>query len=116
MDHGATRSSPATGRKARFPTEVLSLQPGDAVFFDALLMHASPGNFSPRRRMAFASCFTRADNVQFRNPYLPCEDVDEVPYSELLERGLVTQAEGASSAVMLDANEGRERAAKRDGE
>ena len=43
---------------------------------------------------------------------LPCEEVDEVADSELLARGLISQAQGAPSAAMLDAEEGRSRAAK----
>ena len=50
--------------RARYTEVQLSLAPGDVVFFDSLLLHNSPGNFSPRRRMSFASAFTRSDNEQ----------------------------------------------------
>ena len=99
--------------KDRFPEISLQLDPGDAVFFDALLMHTSPGNFSPRRRMAFASAFTRADNTQFKHAYIPCWRVDEVADTELLSRGLAF--DDAATKVMLGAAEGKQAAAKRPG-
>mmetsp|Transcript_32379 Transcript_32379/g.64584 ORF Transcript_32379/g.64584 Transcript_32379/m.64584 type:complete len:155 (-) Transcript_32379:120-584(-) len=100
---------------ARFKTVTLELQPGDVVFFDALLMHQSPGNFSPRRRMAFASAYTRKDNVQFKQneAYIPCWEAEEVDDSLLLQRGLAFDT--AEVMVMLDGQRGKAAAAKREG-
>ena len=52
--------------RERYAELRLNLAPGDVVFFDALLLHTSPGNFSPRRRAALGFAFTRSDNEQFR--------------------------------------------------
>ena len=63
--------------------------------------------------MAFASCYTRIDNEQFRREgiqYVPCYKVDEVEDSRLLELGL--SIEDAGSKVMLDAARGKKSAAK----
>jgi len=97
--------------KARYEELVLELDPGDCVFFDALLLHTSKGNFSPSRRMAFASVFTRADNIQWKKPYIPCWKVDEVSDGLLLEKGVAI--ESAVQKVMLGSEEGKAAGAKR---
>jgi hypothetical protein len=63
--------------------------------------------------MAFASAFTRADNVQFKNAYIPCWEVDEVDDAALLERGL--SFDTAETMVLLDSTRGKAAGAKRDG-
>eukprot|EP00316_Scyphosphaera_apsteinii_P002110 CAMPEP_0119331772 /NCGR_PEP_ID=MMETSP1333-20130426/81358_1 /TAXON_ID=418940 /ORGANISM="Scyphosphaera apsteinii, Strain RCC1455" /LENGTH=287 /DNA_ID=CAMNT_0007341451 /DNA_START=200 /DNA_END=1063 /DNA_ORIENTATION=- len=99
--------------RARYAELQLELAPGDAVFFDSLLLHTSPGNFSPLRRMAFASAFTVVDNEQFRRTgiqYIPCWKVDEVDDALLIANGL--SIEDAASKVMLGAQVGKAAAAK----
>ena len=52
----------------RFEEVYFVAEPGDALFFHALTLHSSRGNFSSERRLAFASCFTRDNNVQWKDP------------------------------------------------
>eukprot|EP01043_Picozoa_sp_COSAG02_P024597 COSAG02_NODE_1350_length_13120_cov_4.275555_7_plen_166_part_00 len=52
----------------RFEEVYFVAEPGDALFFSALTLHSSRGNFSSERRLAFASCFTRENNVQWKDP------------------------------------------------
>merc|ERR1712039_703227 len=90
-------------------SEVLQceLDPGDVVFFSALTLHASPGNTSGKRRMAFAAAFTRADNVQYRDDfagYIPCFQVDEVPDEELLQRD---HSHAPDERIFLDSGRGK---------
>ena len=99
--------------RERYAELQLNLAPGDVVFFDALLLHTSPGNFSPRRRAALGFAFTRSDNEQFRKEgvqYIPCWPVHEVDDSELLKTGV--SVEGAEEKVMLGSARGRAAAAK----
>ena len=84
---------------------------GDACFFHALTLHSSEGNFSDDRRLAFASAFTRADNVQFRDAYIPCFPVDEVDDGALLRAGGVVVV-SAEDKVMLGSDEGVKAARK----
>ena len=89
----------------------------DAVFFSCLTLHASPGNFSNERRLAFASCFTAATNVQYKDAYIPCVDCELVLDTALLQS---KRPDGgptltcASDKVMLKPDEGVERARKAD--
>ena len=55
----------------RFEEVYFVAEPGDALFFHALTLHSSRGNFSSERRLAFASCFTRENNVQWKDPCAP---------------------------------------------
>merc|ERR1719265_222182 len=57
---------------SRYEVVHCEMEAGDAVFFHALTLHASEGNHSDHRRLALASCFTREDNVQWKDAYLPC--------------------------------------------
>ena len=86
---------------------------GDCCFFHALTLHSSEGNFSSKRRLAFASAFTRADNVQFRDAYIPCFPAEVVDDGALLRAGGAVLG-SASDRVMLDGDKGA--AAARKGE
>ena len=86
------------------------MQPGDCCFFSCLTLHSSQGNFSDNRRLAFASCFTREDNVQYKDAYIPCFPVEPVPDSRLLETGL--RVTGAEDKVLLGAEVGVDAARK----
>lgn len=46
----------------RLPIVPAELEPGDAVFFHANVLHRSAQNRSPHRRWTFLCCYNRADN------------------------------------------------------
>jgi ectoine hydroxylase-related dioxygenase (phytanoyl-CoA dioxygenase family) len=96
--------------KERFEEVECRLKAGDAVFFSGNTLHGSEGNYSPKRRIALASCFTRADNVQFKNPYLECTELEEVEDGALVENGLVI--DDSKSKGMLSPSEGKASASK----
>eukprot|EP00039_Didymoeca_costata_P025307 m.12905 g.12905 ORF g.12905 m.12905 type:complete len:313 (-) comp4753_c0_seq1:111-1049(-) len=103
--------------RQRYEEHTVDLNPGDAVFFSALTLHASPGNHSPNRRMAFASCFTREDNIQYKDPYIPCFECPVVEDDMILGS---RNADGSPKLTddadkqMLHPDEGVERARKDD--
>lgn len=101
--------------KERYEEVCVDLEPGDCVFFSCLAMHASMGNYSTRRRMAMASCYTLESNQQLKNPYIPCYGVEIVDDESLLASqddngnpSLTT----AVDKVMLSPEEGRAKARK----
>jgi len=98
--------------RKRYEEVFCEMSPGDCCFFGGLTLHSSQGNFSDDRRMAFASAYTRADNLQFRDAYIPCFAADVVEDSALLERGL--EVTSGTDKVMLDATVGKEAARKDD--
>ena len=113
LDEGRPAGRRLALARERYAELQLNLAPGDVVFFDALLLHTSPGNFSPRRRAALGFAFTRSDNEQFRKEgvqYIPCWPFHEVDDSELLKTGV--SVEGAEEKVMLGSARGRAAAAK----
>ena len=60
-----------------------------ALFFHALTLHSSRGNFSDERRLAFASCYTREDNIQFKDAYIPCFPCPVLPDDAIIADGKV---------------------------
>lgn len=98
--------------KQRYEEVFCEMAPGDLCFFSALTLHSSQGNFSDNRRLAFASCFTRADNVQFRDAYIPCFPVDVVEDSALLSCGL--KVTSSSDKVMMAGGDVGKAAARKD--
>lgn len=86
------------------------LESGDVVFFHSLCVHGSQGNLSDKRRLAFASAFTRADNIQWRDAYIPCFRIDEVDDDALLKTGIALTS--WEDKVMLDSERGRTAAEK----
>ena len=102
----------------RFDEVYCEMEAGDVCFFHALALHSSEGNFSKQRRLAFASAFTRADNVQFKDAYIPCFPADAVPDAALLNQSLAAPGGAllgdAGDRVMLGADIGK--AAARKGE
>jgi len=104
--------------KAKMDEVTCDLEAGDAVFFSCLTLHASPGNFSDKRRLAFASAWTRSDNVQYKDAYIPCVECEVVPDEALmasqdLDTGLPTLTDSADKQ-MLNPDLGVEKARKDD--
>ena len=97
----------------RYEEVQCELAPGDAVFFSALTLHSSQGNHSDKRRLALASCFTLADNVQFRDAYIPCVACDEVDDTALLRDGL--KLTSSEDKQMLSPDVGKDAARKDEG-
>eukprot|EP00746_Dinoflagellata_sp_MGD_P122915 gnl/MRDRNA2_/MRDRNA2_57676_c0_seq1.p1 gnl/MRDRNA2_/MRDRNA2_57676_c0~~gnl/MRDRNA2_/MRDRNA2_57676_c0_seq1.p1 ORF type:complete len:333 (+),score=65.07 gnl/MRDRNA2_/MRDRNA2_57676_c0_seq1:77-1075(+) len=89
------------------------LNSGDVVFFHSLTIHGSTGNVSDTRRLAFASAFTRVDNIQWRDAYIPCFRVDEVDDDALLKGGVAMSS--LEDKVMLDSERGRKAGEKGEG-
>ena len=52
----------------------------------ALTLHSSRGNFSKDRRLVFASCYTRDNNVQWKDPYIPCLPCPVVDDDKIVSR------------------------------
>ena len=97
----------------RFEEVYFEAEPGDALFFHALTLHSSRGNFSQDRRLVFASCYTRADNVQYKDPYIPCMPCPVVEDDALYGDGQV-HLTSEEDKVMLGADVGAEAARKDD--
>ena len=88
-------------------------EPGDLLLFHALTLHSSRGNFSVERRLVFASCYTRDDNVQWKDPYIPCMPCEPVDDGELVGDGSgVPVLTSAEDKVMLGADVGAAAARK----
>merc|ERR1712013_810692 len=109
MGQGADEERVELARQ-RYEEVYCEMDAGDAVFFDALTLHSSEGNHSDERRLAFASAFTRADNVQIRDAYIPCFAFETVDDSELLRVGVAYSS--AEDKVMLRADVGSAAARK----
>jgi len=94
----------------------VDLEPGDCVFFSALVLHSSQGNLSKLRRLALASCYTLESNQQFKDAYVPCFPCEVVSDSMLLETadGLKPRMTTAEEKVMLNPKLGIEKARKAD--
>ena len=91
------------------------MEPGDAVFIHGTTLHRSEGNFSGRRRLAFAAHFTREHNTQFVDPFstglnLTTSAVQSVPHETLLAQGLVLDS--PEEMGLLDPVEGAKKTAK----
>ena len=95
----------------RFKEVYCEMAAGDVCFFHALTLHSSEGNFSKSRRLAFASTFTRADNVQFKDAYIPCYAADVVDDGALLAAGGAVIGD-EQDRVMLGADIGKKAARK----
>lgn len=103
--------------KERYEEVSVDLEPGDCVFFSALTLHASQGNFSKQRRLAMASCYTLKSNQQYKNPYIPCFDVDVVDDSCLhaaQDEAGNPRLTTAEEKLMLNPEEGKKKARKED--
>jgi len=94
----------------------VDLEAGDAIFFHCLTMHSSSGNDSSHRRLALASCYTRADNVQWKDAYIPCYPVSIVSDRALMESADRDTGEptltSAEEKCMMSPDVGVERARK----
>ena len=92
----------------RFEEVYFVAEPGDALFFHALLCvsaaasfassfgakssgctDSSRGNFSDERRLAFASCYTRENNIQYKDAYIPCFPCPVLPDDAIIADGKV---------------------------
>ena len=97
----------------RFEEVYFVAEPGDALFFHALTLHSSRGNFSQDRRLAFASAFTRENNVQWKDPYIPCFPFETLEDDAIIGDGTV-RLTSEEDKVMLGADVGAEAARKDD--
>eukprot|EP00041_Stephanoeca_diplocostata_P022224 m.527730 g.527730 ORF g.527730 m.527730 type:complete len:116 (-) comp22013_c0_seq15:1409-1756(-) len=83
-----------------------------------LAVTPSPGNLSNNRRLALASCFTLANNAQFKDPYIPCAEVNVVDDACLSASVDPSTGEptltSAEDKKMLNPDVGREKARKDD--
>eukprot|EP00051_Salpingoeca_urceolata_P019242 m.278489 g.278489 ORF g.278489 m.278489 type:complete len:214 (+) comp19382_c0_seq13:591-1232(+) len=97
--------------KQRYEEVICELHPGDCLFFHSNLLHASPGNYSEHRRMALGSSFTRDDNVQLKDAYIPCHPVRPLKSNgQLVADGVVLDS--ASDKQLLDPTLGVKKARK----
>jgi len=70
------------------PPVFVELEPGDAIFFHANLLHSSSRNDSDHRRWALAVAFNRASNNPVKEHHHPrYTKLDKVPNSSLLTCG-----------------------------
>eukprot|EP00928_Gymnodinium_smaydae_P063694 TRINITY_DN47197_c0_g1_i1.p1 TRINITY_DN47197_c0_g1~~TRINITY_DN47197_c0_g1_i1.p1 ORF type:complete len:319 (-),score=40.63 TRINITY_DN47197_c0_g1_i1:169-1098(-) len=103
--------------KDRYEEVCVDLEPGDCVIFSALTMHASQGNFSKHRRLAMASCYTLKSNQQYKDPYIPCFELEVVDDDRILESQTACGRPRLTSAAdkrMLSPQLGVEKARKAD--
>ena len=77
----------------RFELVECVMEPGDALFFHANLLHASGANNSERSRNVLLCCYNRQDNVAFApnptNANIPIDKLDDSDFADYMARPLV---------------------------
>jgi hypothetical protein len=83
----------------------VEMEPGDAVFFDANLLHRSDQNHSDRPRWSMICCYNAARNDPYKDShhprYTPLHKVDD---AMILEVGAKDFGGGTSDVAWLDPN------------
>jgi hypothetical protein len=87
----------------RFPALHVEMQPGDALFFHANLLHRSDRNRSERPRWSMICCYNAARNDPYKESHHPrYTPLSKVPDSAIKEAGLKRFADSGSDVAWLD--------------
>lgn len=81
----------------------VEMEPGDAVFFDANLLHRSDQNKSENPRWSMICCYNAARNNPYRESHHPCyTPLKVVPDSAIVDIGVKRFADSGNVAWLED--------------
>jgi len=87
----------------RLPLVYLEMDPGDAVFFHANLLHRSDQNRSDHPRWSMICCYNAARNDPYKEAHHPrYTPLSKVSDAAILEAGLRRFSDAASNVAWLD--------------
>jgi ectoine hydroxylase len=90
----------------RLPLEYVEMEPGDALFFHANLLHRSDQNRSDNPRWSMICCYNAARNDPYKEAHHPrYTPLSKVPDSAIKEAGLKRFGDSQSDVAWLDENE-----------
>ncbi len=89
--------------KKRLPLDYVEMDPGDALFFHANLLHRSDRNRSDKPRWAMICCYNAARNDPYKDSHHPrYTPLEKVADSAILEAGVKRFGDDASDVAWLD--------------
>ncbi len=89
----------------RLPLVYVEMEPGDALFFDANLLHRSDQNRSDNPRWSMICCYNAARNDPYKESHHPrYTPLSVVPDSAIREAGVRRFGDSASNVAWLDPN------------
>ncbi len=89
----------------RFPAVHVEMEPGDALFFHANLLHRSDRNASDRPRWSMICCYNAARNDPYMESHHPrYTPLKKVPDSAIREAGLKRFADSQADVAWLNAD------------
>lgn len=90
----------------RLPLEYVEMEPGDALFFHANLLHRSDQNRSENPRWSMICCYNAARNDPYKEAHHPrYTPLSKVPDSAIKEAGLKRFGDSQSDVAWLDEKE-----------
>jgi len=90
-------------RPEQFPLEYVEMEPGDALFFHANLLHRSDQNTSDDPRWSMICCYNAARNDPYKDSHHPrYTPLKVVPDAAILEVGVKRFADGGDVAWLED--------------
>ena len=93
-------------RKRRLELVYVEMEPGDALFFHANLLHRSDQNKSDKPRWAMICCYNAARNNPYKEHHHPrYTPLNKVPDSAILEAGLRRFSDSASDVAWMNTQE-----------
>ncbi len=111
IDHVLTGEQAGADRErvdailTRLPLVHVEMEPGDAVFFHANLLHRSDQNKSDHPRWSMICCYNAARNDPYKDAHHPrYTPLHTVPDSAILEAGVRRFGDSAADVAFLDIN------------
>lgn len=90
---------------ARFPLQHIEMQPGDALYFHANLLHRSDRNQSENPRWSMICCYNAARNDPYKDAHHPrYTPLAKVPRSAITDAGLRRFQDSTANVAWLDIN------------
>jgi hypothetical protein len=87
----------------RLPLIYVEMEPGDALFFDANLLHRSDQNRSDNPRWSMICCYNAARNNPYKESHHPCyTPLNKLPDSAILDAGLKRFSDSTTDSGWLD--------------
>jgi ectoine hydroxylase-related dioxygenase (phytanoyl-CoA dioxygenase family) len=100
----------------RLPAVYVDMEPGDALFFHANLLHRSDRNRSADPRWSMICCYNAARNDPYKESHHPrYTPLQKVPDSAIREAGMRRFADSDADVAWLDAKIDRSAAGLRKG-
>ena len=92
----------------RLPLVHCEMEPGDAIFFHANLLHRSDMNRSDQSRWSMICCYNAARNDPYKESHHPrYTPLDVVPDARIMEVGIRRFADSAADVAWLDGAQDR---------